>query len=199
DKKMDTERYMPTKEYASDGFVQPYGDVPLDDNNVAENMYMQMINCAKKYVYITSPYLIIDNEMTTALCIAAQSGVDVRIITPHHPDKWYVHMVTQSSYPQLVTAGVKIYEYTPGFIHAKMMVCDDETCTVGTANMDYRSFYLHFECGVVFYGSSIVKCVKDDILETLKISDEITPEECKNIKRSHRIMRNILRAFAPLM
>ena len=197
--KMEVERYMPKGEFESDGFVQPFGDVPLDEYNVAENVYMQMINCAKHYIYITSPYLIIDNEMTTSLIIAAQSGVDVRIITPHHPDKWYVHLVTQSSYTQLISAGVKIYEYTPGFIHAKMMVCDDETCIVGTTNMDYRSFYLHFECGVVFYASSMVRRVKEDVKAVLEKSEQITLAQCINIGFIHRFIRSVLRAFAPLM
>lgn len=199
DDSLEPERYMPRGDFESDGFVQPFGDIPQDNNNVAETVYMQMINCAKRYIYITSPYLIIDNEMTTALIIAAQSGVDVRIITPHVADKWYVHMVTQSSYRQLIEGGVKIYEYTPGFIHAKMTVCDDETCIVGTANMDYRSFYLHFECGVVFYASSMVRRVKDDIEATLKKSQQITLEDSTGIIRSHRIIRSLLRAFAPLM
>ena len=151
-KNADYHEYRPSgKVYGNDGYVQPYGDAPIDEFNVAENIYLQIINCAKKYVYITTPYLVLDNEMTTALIIAAESGVDVRIITPHIPDKWYVHAVTRSSYRQLIEAGVRIYEYTPGFIHAKMFVADDEVGVVGTANMDYRSFYLHFECGVAFF------------------------------------------------
>ncbi|RPF43428.1 cardiolipin synthase [Hydrogenoanaerobacterium saccharovorans] len=196
---IDLDRYMPTERYESDGYIQPFGDSPIDDYNVAENAYMQMINCAKKYVYITSPYLILDNEMITALCLAAQSGIDVRIITPHIADKWYVHMVTQSYYAQLIQSGVKIYEYTPGFIHAKMFVCDDEIAIVGTTNMDYRSFYLHFECGVSFYRSSIVGEVKRDILNTIAISQEITLEASRGIKRRFRLTRSILRGFAPLM
>lgn len=196
---LDPARYMPTGQYESDGYVQPFGDIPLDHFNVAENAYMQMINCAKKYVYITSPYLILDNEMITALCVAAQSGVDVRIITPHIADKWFVHMVTQANYQQLVEAGVSIFEYTPGFIHAKMMVSDDEAAVVGTTNMDYRSFYLHFECGVVFYYSSVVDVVKQDILKTLTVCEEMTKEKISGISRRHRLVRAILRAFAPLM
>ncbi len=192
--------YRPSgKSYGNDGYVQPYGDSPIDQFNVAENIYLQIINCAKRYVYITTPYLVLDNEMTTALEIAAESGVDVRIITPHIPDKWYVHAVTRSSYRQLIEAGVRIYEYTPGFIHAKMFVADDEVAVVGTANMDYRSFYLHFECGVALFCSSVIAKVKQDILQTMAISQEIHPNPNEKIPLLRRLGRAILKAFAPLM
>lgn len=191
--------YMPTVSYPDDGYVQPFGDSPLDNFNVAENVYLQLINSAKRYIYITTPYLILDNEMVTALVIAAQSGIDVRIVTPHVPDKWYVHMVTQSYYFQLVEAGVQIYEYTPGFVHAKMVVCDDEVCMVGTTNMDYRSFYLHFECGVIFYRSSVVETVKRDIQRTLEVSEPITLSHSRTLIERHALLRSILRVFAPLM
>lgn len=199
-KNADYHEYQPSgRRYGDDGYVQPYGDSPIDEVNVAESIYLQMINCAKKYVYITTPYLILDNEMTTALIIAAQSGVDVRIITPHIPDKWYVHAVTRSSYRQLIEAGVRIYEYTPGFIHAKMFVADDEVGVVGTANMDYRSFYLHFECGVAFFRCSVIQTVKQDILKTMEISQEIHPNPEERIPLLRRLGRAILKAFAPLM
>lgn len=184
---------------AADSFVQPFGDAPLDGCNLSENAYMQMINCARRYVYITTPYLILDNEMITALSVAAQSGVDVRIVTPHVADKWFVHMVTQANYAQLTAAGVRIYEYTPGFIHAKMLVCDDEVCMVGTANLDYRSFYLHFECGVLFYRSSMVRRVRRDVDAVLAVSEEISPEKAREISRHRLLLRALLRAFAPLM
>ena len=199
-KNADYHEYQPSgRRYGDDGYVQPYGDSPIDEVNVAESIYLQMINCAKKYVYITTPYLILDNEMTTALIIAAQSGVDVRIITPHIPDKWYVHAVTRSSYRQLIVAGVRIYEYTPGFIHAKMFVADDEVGVVGTANMDYRSFYLHFECGVAFFRCSVIQTVKQDILKTMEISQEIHPNPEERIPLLRWLGRAILKAFAPLM
>lgn len=193
------EPFLPTVSFPADGFVQPFGDSPLDTLNVAENAYMQMINHAKRYVYITTPYLILDNEMATALELAAQSGIDTRIITPHIPDKWYVHLVTQSFYPRLLEAGVRIYEYTPGFIHAKMFVSDDETAIVGTTNMDFRSFYLHFELGVVFYNSSIALDVKEDFLKTQHICSEITLEHERQVKAPSRILRALLRSFSPLM
>ena len=129
------------------GFVQPFTDTPLDGETLGENVYLNIINRAKRYVYICTPYLIIDNEMMTALCLAAKSGVDVRIMTPGVPDKKMVFLLTQSYYAQLIEAGVKIYEYQPGFLHAKSFVCDDEIAVVGTINLDYRSLYLHFEDG----------------------------------------------------
>lgn len=198
DEHMDFERYRPTMSFPSDGYVQPYGDSPLDDLNVAESVYMQIINCATRYVYITTPYLILDNEMVMALSIAAQSGVDVRIMTPHVPDKWFVHPVTRSYYLPLINAGVKIYEYTPGFVHAKMFVADDKVAIVGTTNMDYRSFYLHFECGAAFYFSSVVNSVKQDILTTLEKCQLVTRKEAYANWRT-RLLRAMLRIFAPLM
>lgn len=191
--------FLPTVRHSCAGFVQPYGDSPLDSFNVAENVYMQILNHAQNYVYITTPYLILDNEMITSLCLAAQSGVDVRIMTPHVPDKWYVHMVTRSYYPQLLRAGVRIFEYTPGFIHSKMFVSDDDTAVVGTTNVDFRSFYLHFECGAAFYLSPIVSQVKEDFLRTQNICEEITREKEQAVRAPIRILRTLLRAFAPLM
>ncbi len=160
---------------------------------------MQIISRATRYVYITTPYLILDNEMTTALSIAARSGVDVRILTPHVPDKWYVHEVTRSFYQPLLDAGVKIYEYTPGFIHAKMYVSDDEVAVVGTANMDYRSFYLHFECGVCFYQSSLIQDVKQDFLQTLTLSQQIPLDYNRSVFFLRRVVRSLLRLFSPMM
>ena len=191
--------YRPTVFPKGDGFVQPFGDSPLDRDNVAENSYLQLINRATRYVYITTPYLVLDNEVITALTVAAKSGVDVRIITPHIADKWYVHAVTRSAYPRLVRAGVKIYEYLPGFIHAKMIVSDDRVAMVGTTNMDYRSFYLHFECGVFFYGGTVVEKVRRDIESTLRLCHRFTLEEVRRIPARIRLARMILNLFAPLM
>lgn len=185
-----------SEEFLSNGYVQPYGDTPLDREAVGENVYLNIINNAKEYVYIFTPYLIIDNEMMTSLCLAAKKGVDIRIVTPGIPDKKYVFWLTQSYYGQLSEAGVKIYEYTPGFLHGKCFVCDDEIATVGTINMDYRSLFLHFECGVFLYQTSIISEIKADILETISESKEIT--DCK-IKLPKRLMQAILRLFAPLM
>jgi cardiolipin synthase len=191
--------YRPTYSGKTDGFVQPFGDNPLDNQNVAENAYIQIISMAKDYVWITTPYLVLDNEMITALKIAAQSGVDVRIITPHIPDKWYVFAVTRDNYKVLLEAGVKIFEYTPGFIHAKMFVSDDKVAIIGTINMDYRSFYLHFENGVLFYGSSVIKTVREDIEQTLDLCQEITMEYMDSFPFYKKLMGTALRLTAPLL
>ncbi|MGH0053171.1 MAG: cardiolipin synthase [Sphaerochaetaceae bacterium] len=199
EKPQDFYSYRPTITCKTDGFVQPFADNPLDNQNVAENAYIQIISMAKRYVWITTPYLILDNEMLTALKIAAQSGVDVRIITPHMPDKWYVFAVTRENYRPLLEAGVKIYEYTPGFLHAKMFVSDDRVAIIGTINMDYRSFYLHFENGVVFYGSSVVQKVHADMRNTLDVSRKITAEFMRNRSWLRKIAGMVLKLAAPLL
>lgn len=196
------ERYRPQKTEIApqEGIVQPYSDTPLDSELVGETVYLNMINRAERYVYICTPYLITDNELITALLMAAKSGVDVRIITPHIGDKWYVHAITRAGYAQLIAGGVKIYEYTPGFIHAKVFVSDDNTATVGTINLDYRSLYLHFECGVWFCGGSIPLDIKQDYLNTLEKCERITEKSdimrCSGLKR---LIRAVLRLFAPIM
>ena len=199
----DYEQYKPhvhmARKVETDGFIQPYGDTPVDDEIVSENIYLNMINKAKHYVYITTPYLIIDNEMITALTLAAKSGIDVRIITPGVPDKKFVYMVTQSYYYQLIQAGVRIYQYTPGFIHAKTVVIDDTVATVGTVNFDYRSLYLHFECGVWMYHTSVIQEIHDDYMKTLEKCDEITMEEIKSTGGFKRFWQAILRLVAPLL
>jgi len=182
----------------SDGFVQPYADSPVDDENVGEHVYIQIINKAKKYVYINTPYLVVDDNLLSALTLAAKSGVDVRIITPYRWDKWFVAVASRSYYRQLIKAGVKVYEYTAGFNHGKTFVSDDQIATVGTTNLDFRSLYLHFECGVLVFRSKTVQAVKQDFLRTLPVSKEITLEECaRNIFQM--ILSDVLRIFAPLM
>lgn len=181
-----------------DGFVQPYADSPMDRENVGEHVYLQIISTARNYVYIATPYLIIDDSMLSALVLAAKSGVDVRIITPHIWDKRFVHMTTRSYYRELIAAGVKVYEYTNGFIHAKNFVSDDCVATVGTTNMDYRSLYLHFECGAVLYQSSAVGVVKEDFLRTLEACHEITAQECRG-NFFTELIQDFLRLIAPLM
>ncbi|MBP3887049.1 MAG: cardiolipin synthase [Cellulosilyticum sp.] len=185
--------------FESDGFVQPYGDSPLDQETVGENVYLNLLFKAKKYVYICTPYLIVDNEMVTALSLAAKSGVDIRIITPHKEDKWYVHILTRAYYEQLIRAGIKVYEYTPGFIHSKTFVSDDELGIVGSINMDYRSLYLHFECGTWLYKTSTVADIKKDFEEMLEVCTQITLKDCRKVKITTRLVRSILRLIAPLM
>ena len=166
---------------------------------LGENVYLNIINRARKYVYICTPYLIIDNEMMTALCLAAKSGVDVRIMTPGIPDKKMVFLLTQSYYKQLLEAGVKIYEYQPGFLHAKSFVCDDKVGVVGTINLDYRSLYLHFEDGVWMYKNDVVLDIRNDFLETLEYCNSIDLEFCAKRNIAVRAMQNVLRVFAPLL
>ncbi len=181
-----------------DGYVQPYCDSPLDTDHVCEHVYTRIIEQAKKYLYIMTPYLIIDNSMLTSLTLAAKSGVDVRIIAPHKWDKKMVHVTTRSYYSELIDGGVRIYEYTPGFIHSKVMVSDDRVASIGTANLDFRSLYLHFECGTMLYGSSAVMQAKEDFLTTLEISHEITKDECR-AGLFMRFINSIMRLFAPLL
>lgn len=192
-------QYMPQGRYEADGYVQPYGDSPLDAENVAESAYFNVLQRAERYVYVATPYLVIDHEMVTSLCLAAKSGIDVRIITPGIPDKWYVYYVTQSFYPELLRAGVRIYEYTPGFLHAKMYVSDDKVAIVGSANMDYRSLYLHFENCCTFYGGHMVTDVKRDLDETLRQSHEVTLENTRELSLFKFFAQIFLRFFAPMM
>jgi cardiolipin synthase len=182
----------------SDGYVQPYADSPIDDENVGEHVYIQIINSARKYVYINTPYLVVDDNLISALTLAAKSGVDVRIITPHRWDKWMVAICSRSYYRQLISAGVKVYEYTSGFNHSKTFVSDDRVATVGTTNLDFRSLYLHFECGVLLYNSKTIRAIKEDFLQTVPISHAITLKECAR-NAFQAIVPDVLRVFAPLM
>lgn len=180
------------------GIVQPYTDSPLDVESVGHTVYLNLINRAKRYVYITTPYLIPDTAIRTALCNAAKSGVDVRIITPHIPDKKSVFIMTRAFYEPLMEAGVKIYEYTPGFIHAKNFVSDDICATVGTVNLDYRSLFLHFENGVWLYRSPCIDQIKADFLATQRKSEQVRPRKGR-LQLPARLCRSVLRLFAPLM
>lgn len=185
--------------HMSEGYVQPYSDVPLQQECVSEQVYFNIINKAEKYIYIMTPYLIPDNELVTALCFAAKSGVDVRIMTPHIPDKWYAFQVTRSFYGKLLSAGIKIYEYTPGFVHSKVVVSDDRVAVVGSVNFDYRSLYLHFECATMLYQNPAVIDAKTDFIRTLDMCEEITPEIYKKIRGKHGLVMGIFRLFAPLL
>ena len=193
------EKFAPTFSADTDYYVQPYDDAPGDAENVSENSYFNVICHARKYVYITTPYLVIDNEMFTALSLAAKSGVDVRIVTPGIPDKKYIYTLTQSYYPDLIRAGVKIYEYSPGFMHAKMFVRDDEQAIVGSANLDYRSLYLHFENCCAFYGGPVVKSVKEDFENIFKVSRRVTEEDIGSVTKGKRFLQVLLKFFAPVM
>lgn len=181
------------------GYVLPYSDNPLDWEAVGENAYLNLINRAKKYIYINTPYLILDNEMITALGNAAKSGVDVRIVTPHIPDKKMVYTVTRANYEVLLRSGVKIYEYTPGFNHAKTVVCDDEYGIVGTINFDYRSFYMHFECAVWLYRCPMIADMREEYLSTLLQCRQVQHAECFSVRWTQRLSSFVLRIFSPLL
>ncbi len=180
------------------GYVIPYAETPLDDEITGEDVYLNIINQANKYVYIFTPYLIIDTDMINALTLAAKRGVDVRIVIPGIPDKKIVYTLSESYVEPLVKGGVKIYRYTPGFVHSKVFVSDDKVATVGTINMDYRSLYLHFECGCYFENVNIIKDIKKDILDSIDKSHEITKKEAKQ-KLVKSIWQALLRLIAPLM
>lgn len=183
---------------AADGYIAPYGETPFSHEITAQNIYMGILNQASDYVYIMTPYLIIDTEFINALILAAKHGVDVRLMTPGIPDKRIVWDVTRSYYRQLIEGGVKIYEYTPGFVHAKVFVSDDRIATVGTVNLDYRSLYLHFENGTYLFDSKVVKEIRDDFLQAQEQSHLMKAEEVKNgpVKE---ILLAILRVIAPQM
>lgn len=183
----------------SDGYIIPYGDSPYNKENIGEQVYMNMIYKAQDYVHIMTPYLILDNEMITALTYAAKSGVEVVIIMPHIPDKWYAFILAKTYYWELMEAGVQIYEYTPGFIHAKTFIVDGEEAVVGSINLDYRSFYLHFECGVYMYQNSVIPVIEEDYQFTLSKCQLITREDCRKLGLGKRVMGRVLRIFAPLM
>ena len=153
----------------------------------------------KKYFYTFTPYLVTDNEMCTALKLAAKRGVDVRIVTPGIPDKKSIYWLTQSNYQNLIESGVKIYQYTPGFIHSKCVLCDDEIAAVGTINFDYRSFYHHFECGVFLYCADAVMELKKDMEDTFAVSEEITMEWCKKKFMKMNVIGPVLKLFSPLL
>ena len=197
--RIDMESHLSETMELTRGYVLPYADEPLDENNPAEGIYMQILNTAQKYVYIASPYLIIDSTMITVLKMAVKSGVDVRIVTPHVPDKWYVHPVTQYNYLELLEAGVRIYEYTPGFIHSKIFLSDDRIATVGTVNMDYRSFMLHFECGVWVSDPDVAVTIRNDFDAILAASEEVKLEEWKKSSILSRLKRALLHIFSPFM
>jgi len=200
--KEDYQQYRPPEELPvknASGYVQPFADRPMDGESVAENVYLSLIYRAENYLYITTPYLIIDNELTVALSLAAKSGTDVRIITPHRGDNFFIHAATRSYYRQLLESGVRIYEYTPGFIHSKCFVADDLYAVVGTINMDFRSLYLHFECGAWLYKTDTVTDVRDDFLTTLESCGEITFETVDKMPVIQKLVGRIMRIFSPLL
>ncbi|MCL1842509.1 MAG: cardiolipin synthase [Defluviitaleaceae bacterium] len=185
-------------QYPTDGFVLPYGDTPIDREQLGENVYVDILTQAENYVYIFTPYLIISEKLISALQLAAKRGVDIRLITPGIADKKLVFRLTRSYYRYLLEAGVKIYEYSPGFLHAKGMVCDDKIAVVGTINLDYRSLYLHFECAVLLHNVSVIKDIRDDALRAAQQGKEVLPGPEKWRLWSD-LLDAVLHLFAPLM
>ena len=184
---------------AAQGWVLPYGDSPLDGEQVGETVYMDILNRANRYVHIMTPYLILDREMNMALTLAAKRGVDVRILLPHIPDKKYAFALAKTHYKELLRAGVRILEYTPGFVHAKTFVSDDCKAVVGTINLDYRSFYLHFECAAYLRNVPAVQDIEADFQATAAQCQEIRLEDLKKIKLTTRVVGWLLKVFAPVM
>ncbi len=182
----------------TDGVVQPYADSPLDEESLAETVYMDILSQAQDYVYIYTPYLAVGEEMMDALRMTAKRGVDIRLILPGIPDKKLVYRLTRSYYVPLIRAGVKIYEYTPGFLHAKCYVSDDKVAVVGSINMDYRSLFLHFECGALLMHNSQVIALRNDVLHTLPQCREVQLSDCRT-SLPGTLLDSVLRLLSPLM
>ena len=181
------------------GFVIPYGDCPLDHDKVGERVYMDILNRAKRYVHIMTPYLILDNEMETALKFAAERGVEVIMLLPGITDSTAAHGLAWTHYASLLDSGVKIYEYTPGFVHAKVFVSDDREAVVGTINLDYRSLYHHFECAAYLNRVSCIEEIEEDFQDTKEKSTEITLQNYRKTKFGRKAIGILLKAIAPLM
>lgn len=199
----DYDRYLCPQQANSlpgqNGFIIPYNDDPCNGEDVAEEVYLDILNKAKDYVYIMTPYLVPENEIITGLRFAAQRGVDVRIIMPHIPDKKVTFSIGHTYYNQLIDAGVKIYEFTPGFVHAKMFLSDDIKAVVGTINLDFRSLYEHYECATFIYGNSVIRDIKEDFRNTFAQCQRFTKEDYKKLPFLHRVCGRVCRLFAPLM
>ncbi len=197
----DYNRYLPdvAAPDGAEGYVQPYADTPMDNEYVGENIYISLIERAERYIWFTTPYLIITDEMIHALNLAAKRGVDVRIITPGIPDKKLIFDMTRSYYHPLVVSGVRIYEYTPGFCHAKMCISDDKVATCGTVNLDFRSLYHHFENGVMYYGCKAVWDTKLDFIDTMQQSNEVTELYKDGRSAGMRFTQLLLRLISPLL
>lgn len=181
------------------GYVMPYSDIPLDGEKVGENIYMDVLNRAHSYVHIMTPYLVLDDELRTAMQYAARRGVDISIILPGIPDKRMAYALAKSHYKGLLKAGVNIYEFEPGFVHTKNFVSDDVKAIVGTINLDYRSLYHHFECATFMYKTDCVMDVERDFQETLKKCRKVTLETIKHEKLYYKIMGPLVKLIAPLM
>ena len=181
------------------GYVVPYNDDPVNHLDVAKDVYMDILYKARSYVHIMTPYLVPDNELVTALCFAARRGVDVKIILPHIPDKKVVFSMARTYYPQLLDAGVEIYEYLPGFVHAKEFITDDNKAVVGSINLDFRSLYHHFECATLILKDPVIDTIEADFQKTLKKCRKVDFQYYVDLPFSYRIMGQVARLFAPLV
>jgi cardiolipin synthase len=181
------------------GYVIPYGDIPIDGENIAQNVYMDMINNARHYVHVMTPYLVLDYETLAAIKFAAARGVEVSLLLPHIPDKKYAFALAKSHYKELIKAGVNIYEYTPGFIHAKTVISDNRKAVVGSVNLDYRSFYLHYECGVYMFQTRQIARIEDDFQRCLRVSKLQTLEDVKKRPLHMKISGYFMKVMAPLI
>lgn len=202
EKKPEIDRFLSYPTFAPEkarGYVLPYGDCPLDNDRVGERVYMDILNRAKDYVYIMSPYLILDGEMETALKFAAERGVDVRLVLPGIPDKKIPWALAKTHYATLMASGVKIYEYSPGFVHAKVFVADDLAAVVGTINLDYRSFYHHFECAAFMYDTACIPDIKADMEATFAKSVLMEKDFMRREKLSIKLLGFVMKTIAPLL
>lgn len=201
EKEKDFDRFLnvPVTPQTAKGFVMPYGDCPLDKDKVGEQVYMDMLNRAQNYIYIMTPYLILDGELENTLKYAAERGVDVRIILPGIPDKYIPFALALTHYKSLLESGVKIYEYTPGFVHAKVFVCDDREAVVGTINLDYRSLYHHFECATYMWGTDCIPQILNDFILTQEKCREMTVDMLSSEPLKRRVLGFIAKAAAPLL
>ena len=181
------------------GAVIPFGCGPSEPEQIGKMVYLNLLNQAKDYVYIMTPYLILDGEMVTALQFASRRGVDIRVILPHIPDKKCAFLLAKSHYKELLEAGVKIYEYTPGFVHSKVFLCDDLHAVVGTINLDYRSLYLHYECAAYLWKVPVLADIKNDFMDTFKKSRPSTLETTKKPSLFTKMVTSVLKLLAPLM
>lgn len=197
---VDYEKYHYTYPTSSDGgYYQPWSDTPTDKESVALNMHLNMVKNARKYIYIDTPYLILTETMKQSLMLASKSGVDVRILVPHIPDKKLVFQITRGSYQQLIEAGVKIYEFTPGFNHTKNFVADDCVAIVGSANTDYRSYFLHFETGCLMYQTPEIQNIRNDFLQAIQKSHLVSLKEVDSTFLVVKMFRAVLNLFIPLL
>lgn len=201
EKEDETVRFLsyPALPQEAKGFVIPYGDCPLDNNKLGERVYMDILNRAVQYVHIMTPYLILDGEMETALKFAAEKGVEVALLLPGIPDKVIPYALAKTHYASLIASGVKIYEYTPGFVHAKAFVSDAREAVVGTINLDYRSLYHHFECAAYLYNTDCIAKIEEDFQACLAQSRLVDMERVRHEKWTVKLIGRVMKAVAPLL